>query len=120
MDLKSFYSLNFLGRLFLSAIFINAIPSKILDFSGKTDYIAAQGFPQFLSAILLSAAIVCLIIGSFLLIFTKKVKLGSSLLLTFLIPTTIIFHLVNFDPIHLIMNISLIGGLLLAIDKSTN
>ncbi len=118
MDLKSFYSLNFLGRLFLSAIFINAIPSKILDFSGKTKYIAAQGFPEILSAIFLTAAIIVLITGSFLLIFTKKIKLGSSLLLVFLIPTTIIFHLVSFDPLHLIMNISLIGGLLLAIDKS--
>ena len=119
MDLKSFYSLNFLGRLFLSAIFINAIPSKILDFGGKTKYIAAQGFPEILSAIFLVAAILVLVIGSFLLIFTKKIKLGSSLLLIFLIPTTVIFHIVNFDPIHLIMNISLMGGLLLAIDKST-
>ena len=119
MDLKNFYSLNFLGRLFLSAIFINAIPSKILDFESKTQYIAAQGFPEFLSAIFLVAAICVLIVGSFLLIFTKKIKLGSSLLLIFLIPTTVIFHVVNFDLIHLIMNISLIGGLLLAIDKSS-
>ena len=119
MDFKRFYSLNFLGRLFLSAIFINAIPGKILDFGGKTEYIAAQGFPEFLSAIFLVAAILVLVIGSFLLIFTKKIKLGSSLLLIFLIPTTVIFHLVNFDPIRLIMNISLIGGLLLAIDKSS-
>ena len=120
MNLKSFYSLNFLGRLFLSAIFINAIPRKILDFGGNTKYIAAQGFPEFLSVILLTAAILTLIIGSFLLIFTKKIKLGSSLLLVFLVPTTVIFHLVNFDPMHLIMNISLIGGLLLAIDKSNS
>ena len=119
MDLKNFYSLNFLGRLFLSAIFVNAIPSKIVDFGGKTEYIAAQGFPEFLAAIFLVAAIFALVVGSFLLIFTTKIKLGSSLLLIFLIPTTVIFHLVNFDPIHLIMNISLIGGLLLAIDKST-
>ena len=119
MDLKSFYSLNFLGRLFLSAIFINAIPKKILDFGGNTKYIAAQGFPEFLSAILLAAAILTLTVGSFLLIFTREIKLGSSLLLVFLIPTTIIFHVVSFDPIHLIMNISLIGGLLLVIDKSS-
>ena len=120
MDFKNFYSLNFLGRLFLSAIFINAIPSKILYFESKTKYIAAQGFPEFLSAIFLVAAILVLVIGSILLIFTKKIKLGSSLLLIFLIPTTVIFHLINFDPVHLIMNISLIGGLFLAIDKSSN
>ena len=120
MDFKRFYSLNFLGRLFLSAIFINAIPSKILDFGGKTKYIAAQGFPELLSAILLISAIIVLVVGSILLIFTKEIKLGSSLLLIFLIPTTVIFHIVTFEPFHLIMNISLIGGLLLAIDKSSN
>ena len=103
MDFKRFYSLNFLGRLFLSAIFINAIPSKILDFGGKTKYIAAQGFPEILSAIFLVAAILVLVIGSFLLIFTKKIKLGSSLLLIFLIPTTVIFHIVNFDLIHFVL-----------------
>ena len=119
MDFKRFYSLNFLGRLFLSAIFINAIPSKIQDFDEITKYIASQGFPEFLSAIFLFAAIIVLVIGSFLLIFTKRIKLGSSLLLVFLIPTTVIFHLVKFEPSHLIMNISLIGGLLLAIDKSS-
>ena len=36
MDLKRFYSLNFLGKLLLSAIFVNAIPGKITNFGSQT------------------------------------------------------------------------------------
>ena len=119
MEFKRFYSLNFLGRLFLSAMFIVNIPPKILDFSNWAKEIADQGFPLFLSQIFLVAATFLLAVGSFLMIFTKKIKLGCSLLLIHLIPTTAIFHVVNFEPGHLIWNISLIGGLFLAIDKSS-
>ncbi len=119
MEFKRFYSLNFLGRLFLSAMFIVNIPPKILDFSNWAKEIADQGFPLFLSQIFLVAATFLLAVGSFLMIFTKKIKLGCSLLLIFLIPTTAIFHVVTFEPGHLISNISLIGGLFLAIDKSS-
>ena len=119
MDLKSFFSLNFLGRLFLSAVFISNIPPKIEEFSKWVQIIADQGFPLFLSQIFLVVAIFLLAAGSFLIIFTKKIKLGCSLLLIHLIPTTAIFHLVNFDPGHMIINISLIGGLIIAIDKSS-
>ena len=118
MNLKSFYSLNFLGRLFLSAIFVNAIPGKITNFSAQTDFIVSKGFPEPVAVILLSLAILILISGSLLLIFTNKIKLGSSLLLIFLIPTTIIFHFAPFDIFPVVRNLSFIGGLLLAIDKS--
>ena len=46
MDFKQFYSLNFLGRLLLSAIFINAIPGKISNFSAQAQYITSRGFPE--------------------------------------------------------------------------
>ena len=122
MDLKSFYSLNFLGRLFLSAIFVNSAAYKLQYFNNSAEYLSSQGVPLFLSEILILGAIVFLISGIFLLIFTKKIKLGCSLLLTFLIPTTVIFHIVNISANgginHLLQNIALIGGLFLAIDKS--
>ena len=118
MNLKSFYSLNFLGRLFLSAIFVNAIPGKITNFSTQVNYIVSKGFPDPIASILLFLAIIILISGSILLIFTNKIKLGSSLLLIFLIPTTFIFHMIPFDIFPVVRNLSLIGGLLLALDKS--
>ena len=118
MDLKKFYSLNFLSKLLLSAIFVNAIPGKITNFGSQAEYIVSRGFPEPISAVLLFLAIVLLICGSVLLIFSEKTKLACSLLLIFLVPTTIIFHLVPFQLVAVARNLSLIGGLLIAIDKS--
>ena len=118
MDLKKFYSLNFLGRLLLSAIFINAIPGKITNFSSQAEYITNRGFPEPVSILMMVAAIALLISGAVLLIFTEKVKLACSLLLIFLVPATIIFHLVPFQLAAVARNFSVIGGLLIAIEKS--
>ena len=118
MDLKKIYSLNFLGRLFLSAIFINAIPSKITNFSTQAEYITNRGFPEPVSMVMMVGAIALLLSGTVLLIFTERIKLACSLLLIFLVPATIIFHLVPFDLALVARNLSIIGGLLVAIEKS--
>ena len=68
---------------------------------------------------MLTLAIVLLISGSLLLIFSKRIKLACSLLIIFLVPTTIIFHLVPFQLVEVARNLSLIGGLLIAIEKSS-
>ena len=118
MNFRRFFSLNFLAKLLLSAIFVNAIPSKISNFGSQAEYITSKGFPEPLSNILLITAIVLLISGSILLIFSNKTKLACSLLLIFLIPTTIIFHLIPLQFFAIARNLSLIGALLLAIDKT--
>tara|TARA_B100000214_G_scaffold296887_1_gene226800 strand:- start:731 stop:1090 length:360 start_codon:yes stop_codon:yes gene_type:complete len=118
MDLKKFYSLNFLGRLFLSAIFINAIPGKITNFTAQAEYITNRGFPAPISMVMMVGAIALLLSGAILLLFTERIKLACSLLLIFLVPATIIFHLVPFEIYAVVRNISLIGGLLIAMEKS--
>ena len=118
MDLKRFYSLNFLGRLLLSAIFINAIPGKITSFGAQAGYLTNKGFPSSISIIMMVLAIALLIGGSVLLIFTERIKLACSLLLIFIVPATIIFHLVPFQLVQVVRNLSIIGGLLVAIDNS--
>ena len=118
MDFKKFISLNFLGRLLLSAIFINAIPGKITNFTAQAEYITSRGFPEPLSIVMMVVAIILLLSGSVLLICTERVKLACSLLLIFLIPATIIFHLAPFQLAAVARNLSFIGGLLVAIDKS--
>jgi len=117
LNFIKFYSLNFLAKLFLSAIFVNAIPNKIINFSNQAQYITERGFPEPLANLLLITATALLISGSILLIFTNKTKLSCSLLLIFLVPTTIIFHLFPFQLVAVARNLSLIGGLLIAIDK---
>ena len=64
------------------------------------------------------AAIAVLLGGSFLLIFTERVKLACALLLIFLVPATVIFHLIPFQLGAVARNLSVIGGLLIAIEKS--
>ena len=118
MNIKRFYSLDFLAKILLSAIFVNAIPSKIANFGNQAQYITSRGFPELLSNILLITAIALLISGSILLIFSNKTKLACSLLLIFLVPTTIIFHLVPLQLMAIARNCSLIGGLLIAIEKA--
>ena len=119
MDLKKIYSLNFLSKLLLSAVFVTAIPRKISNFGSQSQYIVSRGFQEPWSNIMLIAAIFLLVSGSLLLIFSKRTKLACSLLIIFLVPTTIIFHLVPFQLVEVARNLSLIGGLLIAIDQSS-
>ena len=109
--------IDLIGRICFSAIFINAIPKKITNFTSVVDSIASQGVPELISYPLLIAAILCLIIGAFNIIFGKDQKLGATLLLIFLLPTTIIFHLFPIQPGALIRNISLIGALIIMLTR---
>ena len=110
--------IDFLGRAAISAVFVNAVPGKLTDFPGNTAFIASKGIPEPLANILLFAAILVLIAGSILLVFGSNTKLGASLLLIFLVPTTLIFHTFPIDS-GFYMNLSLIGALILAITRST-
>ena len=107
-----------LGRLALAAIFMNAIPGKITNFSATAGSIAAKGIPSPMAALLLAGAIGMLSLGSLLLIFGHTTRPGAVLLLIFLVPTTLLFHPSVEDP-GLIRNVSLAGGLLLAMTRPT-
>ena len=109
--LKNF--LDFTGRVAISAIFISAIPSKIQGFDSTVKFISERGIQDPYASILLVGAIVCLVLGSGFFIFDKERKIGPVLLLLFLIPTTIIFHVFPFDQKSFLINIGLIGGLII-------
>ena len=106
-----------LGRFCLATVFVIAVPVKITKFSVIVGSIASRGIPEPMAAILLICAIAFIICGSVLLVFGKNQKLGASLLLIFLIPTTIIFHLFPFESKAVFMNLGLIGGLTLALTR---
>ena len=112
---KSFKSfLDFISRVAISAIFISAIPRKIIGFESTVDYITTKGIPDPIASVLLIGAIICLILGSGFFIFGENQKIGAVFLLLFLIPTTIIFHLFPFHQRAVFMNLGLIGGLTIA------
>jgi len=109
---------DFLGRVLMAAVFVNALPAKFTNFAGTSGFIASKGIPDPLASVLLVAAIVVLIAGSILLMFDSNTVLGASLLLLlFLVPTTLIFHTFPVDS-GFAMNMALIGALILAITRA--
>ena len=108
---------NLIGRILISGIFIYAIPGKIINFERTVEVIASKQIPTFMASFLLLSAILCLILGSLLFISGFKQKLGASLLLLFIVPTTFIFHFSPFQIKAVLMNAGLAGGLLLGINK---
>ena len=112
-EIKSF--LDFFSRIAISAIFISAIPSKIIDFESQVEYISSKGIYGPIASILLVGAIICLTFGSGFFIFGRNQKLGSIFLLLFLIPTTIIFHVFPLQQRAVLMNLGLIGGLFISV-----
>ena len=107
---------DFLGRVLMAAVFVNALPAKFTNFAQTAGFIASKGIPEPLASVLLVAAIVVLIAGSILLVFGSNTVLGASLLL-FLVPTTLIFHTFPVDS-GFAMNLALIGALILAITRA--
>lgn len=110
-------NIDLIARILISAIFVNAIPIKITKFSNVVEYISSQGFPEPVSSILLVLSILILTAGSTLLIITRYQRIGAKLLLIFIIPATIIFHLFPLDPKLLLSNLGLMGALLLVINR---
>jgi len=109
---------NLIGRILISAIFIYAIPGKIINFERTVETITSKSIPPFIATFLLLTAILCLIFGSILFISGFKQRFGAYLLLIFIVPTTFIFHLFPFQARAVLMNAGLIGGLLLGINNS--
>ena len=108
---------DFLGRVLMAVVFVCALPGKLTDFAGTISFIASKGIPVPLASFLLTAAIVVLIAGSILFMGGGNTILGASLLLVFLVPTTLIFHTFPMDD-GFFMNIALIGALILGITRS--
>ena len=109
---------DFLGRALMAAVFVNAVPAKLTNFAGTAEVIASKGIPEPLAGFLLACAITALIVGSILLVFGADTTLGASLLLVFLVPTTLIFHTFPVDA-GFFMNLALIGALILAITRAS-
>ena len=108
---------NLIGRTLISAIFIYAIPGKIINFEQTVEVISNKNIPHTLAPFLLLLAIICLIFGSTLFISGFKQRLGAYLLLIFIIPTTFIFHFSPFQIKAVLMNAGLVGALILGLNN---
>ena len=104
------------ARICLCIIFLKAGIGKIFGFGGTAAMMASQGLP--IPQVLLVFTIAFQLIGGLSLLFGYKVKIGSLLLILFLIPATLVFHnpIGNPDQMNAFLkNIGLIGGLLMTI-----
>lgn len=108
----------FLGRVCISVIFILAAVGKFMDYDGTAQYMASKGLTM-IPFFLVGAALVELL-GGLSLLFGYKTRFGATILLLFLIPTTVIFH--NFWAVpadqqqamlvEFLKNLAIFGGLL--------
>lgn len=101
------------GRICLCLIFLNSAIGKITDFGGTAEMMAGQGLP--IPEVLLIFTIAFQLLGGLSLLLGYKVKIGSILLILFLIPATLVFHNPATDINGFLKNIGLIGGLLMVI-----
>ncbi len=104
------------ARICLCLIFIHSGIGKIMGFTSTAEMMANKGLP--IAEILLIFTIAFQLFGGLSLLFGYKVKLGSILLILFLIPATLVFHnpLADSSEINsFLKNIGLIGGLLMVI-----
>lgn len=102
------------ARVLLSAIFLNSGWGKIMNFTGTQEFMAAHGMP--LTGLFLIGAIVVELAGGLSLLLGYKARWGSTALVVFLIPTTLIFHTEFSERIQMIMfmkNLAILGGLLM-------
>ena len=109
---------DFLGRAFIAFLFAQAVPGKVAGFPSTVEFIVSRGIPEPLAVFLLGAAIVVLIAGSISFVFAPNTRVGASLLLLFLVPTTLIFHTFPVDA-GFVRNLAVIGALILAVTRST-
>ena len=104
------------ARICLSLIFFNAGINHLTGFSGFVELIGSQGLP--LAPLLAVGTIFFQLLGALSLLLGYQTKIGSILLIIFLIPATFLFHNPIVDPSQLndfLKNIGLIGGLLMVI-----
>ncbi|MBP0008953.1 MAG: DoxX family protein [Roseofilum sp. Belize BBD 4] len=108
------------GRAFLVAIFLRSGIQKILGFSGTASVIASKGIP--VPEFFLIFAILFELIGTISILVGYKSRWGALLLMIFLIPTTLIFHLDFSDQSQVIAfmkNLSILGGLLIIFSQGS-
>jgi putative oxidoreductase len=107
-----------IARVLLSGIFLKAGINHALDFMGMQQTIIAKGIPAFLATGMALGGIILLLAGGLSILLGYKVRVGAKLLILFLIPATLLFHL-NFadqmQQIQFLKNLGLMGGLLLLI-----
>ena len=133
--------ISFIGRFFLSLIFISSGIHQILDWQGTEQILATAlndwgalvvgvdylqtifSYAQSSISLLVAAAIFCQVIGGLCILLGIQVRFGAFLIIVFLIPVTVLFH--HFwmmqgpdrqtQMVEFMKNLSILGGLLIVL-----
>jgi putative oxidoreductase len=106
-----------LARFLVALIFLMSGAGKIFGFAHTAEIMEKTGFP--FAALFLTGAIVFEIVGGLSLLFGYKTRMGASLLIAFLIPATLIFHVAalgdtassQLEMIQVFKNLAILGAL---------
>ena len=104
--------LEFIGRIFISLIFLIAGVGKIFNYEGTIGYMESFGIPGYL----LIPAIIIEILFPLLVIIGYKTKLAAIILALFTISLAIIFHTDFSNQMQLmsfLKNLAIAGGFLI-------
>ena len=110
--------LDFLGRIFISALFLISAYNKILNIDGSISWMEGYGVPGFL----LYPAIALEIILPVFVIIGYNARISAGLLSIFCIATAFLFHFDFSDQrqtISFLKNIGLAGGFLFIVANGT-
>ncbi len=103
-----------LGRILLAAIFVQSGVGKVLHPAMTQGYMEKAGMP--LAGMFLVLAILAELGGSLSVLLGLLTRWGATVLIIFMIPTTLIFHGHVGEQMQMIMfmkNVSMTGGLLI-------
>jgi putative oxidoreductase len=113
----SFTACPLIGRVLLSAIFLMSGVHKITAWSDTAERMSSEG--MVMVPVWLAAAMLCEICGGLSILLGWWTRVGATVLILFLIPTTVIFHdfwtyegaQQQMQMINFMKNLAILGGL---------
>ncbi len=103
-----------LSRFLVALIFLMSGVGKIFNFAGTSEGMAKVGFPM--PDLFLVGAIVFELVGGLLLLIGYKARIAAVILIVFIIPATLIYHVPNMadraEMIAVLKNLAIIGALI--------
>ncbi len=102
-----------IGRILIAFIFLNSGAEKLSDFAMFVALMTAHHVPVGVARPLLYASLVIELLGGILLIIGARASIAAFILFLWLIPVTIIFHVMPHQAVEWQKNLAIMGGLLM-------
>lgn len=102
-----------LGRILLGSIFVQSGIEKLSGPAGTMQYMASGGLPHSLVPELFVLSVIVELLGGLMLVFGWHAELASLALFLWMIPVTVIFHVMTGQTIEWEKNLAIMGGLLM-------